>query len=678
MSTDEGEQKESPPEDGDNPPPEKDPPPKGEEEGSAQRKSPWGNKIRRNQGQAVNAARIDGGVHYHEHIGEGATRRLRHAARVSEERVKEIRDTFCPSDAGKYALFQDELRSHGTGVITGKPGTGRAFTAVHALVTSRPATPVEELTVDPVERDAGVSLISIDSAHSRFLDLTPLGAATTIQRIALRSLVEEARRADALLVLIASPGQREEYLTEHLVCLHIEAPARAVDVFQRAMGKRYTDETVDHWLQDPGVRDALEGAEPARAIRLAQEAFRLRSSYEDEADWIKNVLDDYADTTEELARWFTRHDLEKEFRRVLLATVALLEGGDRTVVVSQARRLAQEWYIPSMWRTPISGEGLTAHLWEIGAHVREDRVHFNRRTFGDEVLDYLWREHPGTRVSVQEWAAEAVAELDVPPRAEAARRWLRLARRHRDTTPVRTLIDRWGNSSSLMWAAIPVIAEAAVAPEFGPQVRGLLYDAARSWGVSLRDRTVLEVCRVYGRVQPATALTRVRLIAEKVPAYWDETVLQALEDISGEPENTAVVLGTLVEWTQRKERGRRTSVARLALCRLLGATDGPAPRVLAALDRDEVAPDDLVCAWHAASYGGTEAGRALWTWFDALAVTLGRPGGAFEVLREAARGHDRLRLELEWWARRWKHAHTRRAPALDELLRTLSEGEETR
>lgn len=678
MSADGDEQEESPPEGGDAPPSEKEPSPAGEEEGNAQRKSPWGNKIRRNQGQAVNAARIDGGVHYHEHIGEGATHRLRHAARVSEERLKEIRDTFCPRDAGKYALFQKELRSRGTGVITGKPGTGRAFTAVHAMITCRPANPVEELSVDPTERDAGVSLINIDSAHSRFLDLTPLGVPTPIQRIALRSLADDAHRAGALLVLIASPGQREEYLTEHPVCLHIDAPARAVDVFQRAMGKRYKAEIVDHWLRDPGVRDALEGAEPARAIRLAQEAFRLRSSYEDEADWIKNVLEDYDDTTEELARWFTRHDLEKEFRRVLLATVALLEGGDRTVVVSQARRLAQEWYIPSMWRTPISGEGLTAHLWEIGAHVREDRVHFNRRTFGDEVLDYLWREHPETRVSVQEWAAEAVTELDAPPRAEAARRWLRLARRHRDTTPVRTLIDRWGNSSSLMWAAIPVIAEAAVAPEFGPQVRELLYRTARSWGVSLRDRTVLEVCRVYGRVQPATALTRVRLIAEKVPAYWDETVLQALEDISGEPENTAVVLGTLVDWTQRKERGRRANVARLALCRLLGATDGPVPRVLAALDRGEVASDDLVRAWHAASYAGSEAGRALWAWFDALADTLGRPGGAFEVLREVAHGHDRIRLELVRWARRWKHAHTRRAPALEELLRTLGEGEETR
>lgn len=644
--------------------------------------SPWGNWVSENQGQVVNAGKVDGGVHYHHHIGEDITRRLRQAARVSEDRVSEVLATFSPSDRGRYANFRASVASLGGGVITGKSGTGRAFTAVHVLAEVKPGTPIEQLTVVPGERDAGISLIKVDSGHSRFLDLTPLSDLTPTQQVALRGLVGEARKAGALLVIVAGPGQREEFLAEHRAWLHIEAPARAEDVFRRAMESRCGKGWADRWLKSPDVQDALQGAEPARALRLAEEAQRSfpagHPSEEDQELWVKNALRECTDATEELSRWFRRNDHDKEFRRVLLAAVALLEGGHRSVIVRQAHRLAVEWRIPSLWRTPISGEGLTAHLWEIGAHVNNDRVHFNRPGNGDDALDYLWREHPGTRTLLEEWAPEAVTDLDTSRRFEAARRLLRLARRHQDAAPVKTLIDRWGGSYSLMWAAIPVLAEAAVTPEFGAQVRSALYQAAVASGTNLRDRTVLEVCRVYGRVQPSTALTRIRHIAERAPAHWDGSLIQALADIANEPENTGTVVEMLLSWCARPERGRLPSVSVRVLCDLLAErNDEAVPQVMVGMAEGAIDDVTVAAAWRAASHAGRRVGMPLWAWFDVLeGGTSDRQG--FEVLCHAARGHDLLAPEVKRGIERWKHAHGLRAPVLDELSRWLDESEEAR
>ncbi|WP_017586984.1 hypothetical protein [Nocardiopsis ganjiahuensis] len=618
------------------------------------------------------AGKIDGGVHYHEHIGAGITRRLRQTATIDGERVKEVRNTFCAGNAEKYATFQDELRADGVGVISGKPGSGRVFTAVHALASVRLGTPIEELTIDPKERDAGVSLINVDSDHSRLLDLTLLPAPTAAQQVALRGLATDARRSGALLVFVTEPGPTG-FLSECRARLRIDAPARATDVFQRAMSRACGEAASRFWLDDPGVRDALEGSEPARAIALAREAHRRRNSFTEKSAWIEHVLRDHVESTDELAGWFRNHDLDTEFQRVLLAAVALLEGGPRAVIARHAGGLAQTWHVPPLWRTPISGNGFTSHLGEIRAHVREDGVYFNRRNAADEALDYLWREHPETRELLRKWVPEAVADLGDRHRLEAAYRWLRLARRHRDISPVLMLIREWGDSGALMWEAIPVVAEAAVSPEFGPQVRRVLYEVALSRRVRLVDRTVLEICRVYGRVQPATALTRIRAIAEKVPAYWDRRLVQALEDIAGEPENTGIVLEALVGWALGTKRGRGAEVAALALCRLLAMEGDAGPRVLEELQAGERASAELVSAWRAAASCGTEVGRALWAWFDALTSCRDASDIGFEVLRGAARDHESFRHSLERWLNRWRHTHVHKSPAIEDLWRIITE-----
>ncbi|MCY9783135.1 hypothetical protein KIK06_04425 [Nocardiopsis sp. EMB25] len=639
---------------------------------------PSGQRVDENYGQAVNAGNINGGAHFHEYrdyTGEETTRRLRRATRVSQARIDDVLETFCPADARAYAAFKAELGRHHTGVITGEPGTGRAMTAIHALATLRPDVRVQEVVADPDARDAGLTGLVAKSAHSRLLDLTHLREPTHLQKAGVRALAEELREVGALLVVIARPREWESEESEHRARLRIKEPARTEDVFRRAMSRSQGSVCADRWSRDSGVRTVLEGAGPVHAIELVRTAERSTPpepplTEDDLSAWIERTLKAFSDATEELRDWFKRHDQETEFRRVLMEAVAVLEGASTTTVVHQAHRLAERWRVPSVWRTPISGEGLSSHLREIGAHTRADRVWFNRPGRGADALDYLWREHPDARAFLQDWSWEVAPDLDWQVRAEMARRWLDVAVRHRAPAPIESMIDQWGGKHSLMWAAVPAVAEAAVSPELGPAIRSRLYRRATSRGVSLHDRLVVEVCRVYGRVQPGTALTRLGHVADKAPQAWEESLLQALEDIAAEPGNHAVVLEELSEWAGQEEKARRAVVAGRSLTRILCQGDGRSG-VLGALRSGEIGTEPVAAAWVAASSADPRVGRAVWAWCDALSGVGPADAQGAVVLLHAAGADQDFGLVLRRSVRRWRHVHEASAPVIEELWRVL-------
>ena len=639
---------------------------------------PSGQRVDENFGQSVNAGTIHDGVHYHDYrryTGEDATSRLRAATRVGQARIDDVLETYCPAEAQAYEAFRDDLGRHGTGVITGEPGTGRAMTAIHALATLRPGVRVQEVVADPDARDAGLTGLVAESTHSRLLDLTHLRKPTHLQRAGVRALAEESRKSGALLVVIARPREWESEASEHRARLRIDAPARAEDVFHRAMSRFRGTVCADRWSRDRGVQAALEGADPVHAIELVRTAERSTPpappfTDNDLSAWIDRTLKGFSDATEDLRGWFERHDQETEFRRVLLETVAVLEGASTTAVVHQAHRLAERWRVPSVWRTPISGEGLSTHLKEIGAHTRADRVRFRRPGRGADALDYVWREHPDARAFLQDWSREAAPDLEWRVRVDVARRWLDVAVRHGDPAPVVSMIDQWGGKHSLMWAVVPVIAEAAVSPELGHAVRSRLYGRAASRGVSLQDRMVVEVCRVYGRVQPGTALTRLGHVADKAPQTWEEPLLQALEDIATEPGNHAVVLKELSAWADGEDKARRAAVAGRALTRILCRGDGGSG-VLEVLRSGEIDAKAVAAVWVAASGADPRVGRALWAWCDALSLVGPADAQGAVALLHAAGADPGFGLVLKRSVGRWRHAREVRAPVIEELWRVL-------
>ncbi|WP_051415607.1 hypothetical protein [Nocardiopsis sp. CNT312] len=626
-------------------------------------------------GRLVQAETVHGGVHFHESLDssiESALRRIRHESGLGPDRIRDVLDTFCPSDARKYTVFTEELARHRLGLITGEPGRGRTHTAVHALATLSPGTPVDEVVIDADTADAGLADFTPAPDRPRFLDLSDLPAPGAGQRVAVRTLVERVRVSGALLVLVCRPGPWEQELSACRARLRIDAPVAAADVFRRTMARRYGADRAGRWADTPRVAAALSGAGPERAVRLVREAERTRPPHaplaeEDHAAWIDRALKDFTDPADVLPGW-SRDGEGTEFRRVLTQSVALLEGAPSATVLRHAHRLAEAWGVPPVRPTPVSGDGFSGDLAEIGARVRDDRVRFHRPGHRDDALDHLWREHPDARGPFQEWACGAVRDLPRRERVRVARRWLDLARRHRDPQPVDTLLHRWAASPALRWAAVPVLAEAAVTRELGSAVRSRLYRVAASSKATSQDLMVLEVCRVYGRVQPGTALTRLRHIAGKAPEKWTESLLRALVEIAAEPGNLPRVLETVSGWS-----GPGAGIGATALLRLLHGAGGEAPGLQDALERGALRTETVAGAWAASFRAGADVERALWSWFDTLSDRPGTGGPTAAALTDAAVKAPGFAAELRGCARRWSHAHTRTSPAVEELRRTLDE-----
>ncbi|WDZ88860.1 hypothetical protein [Nocardiopsis sp. HUAS JQ3] len=635
-----------------------------------------GNAVRDNRGQVVSADSITGGVHYHEYrefLGEAATRKLRHAAELGPDRIKDILAAFCPSDTRKYTAFTQELARHRMGLVTGEPGRGRTTTAIHALATLCPHEPVDEVIADLDVDDAGLADITLSSERPRFMDLSDLREPSASQRAAVRTFVEKVRASGTLLVVVCRSDSWERELAACRARLRIDAPARAVDVFFQSLARLYGADLARRWAADRRVEAALSGVGPARAVRLAEDVQRTRPPHaplaeEDHTAWIERALKEFADTADTLPGW-SSGDGENEFPRVLTQAVALLEGASSDTVIHHAHGLAERWGVSPMRPTPISGSGFTEYLGGIGAHVTGDRVHFHRPGHGDDALDHLWREHPDARASFQEWAWKTAPLLSREERIDVARRWLTLARRYRDPGPLETLLDRWSASPALQPAAVPAIAEAAVTRELGSWIRHRLYRIASSRRPTPRDRMVLEVCRIYGKIQPKTALTRLRHLANRAEDSWEEDLLCALADIAAEPGNLAVVLDALPRWVDGG--GRRSTLAARLLLRLLEVEGPKGSPVLSALRRGALEPAPVSAAWCAVHLSAVRPGAVLWAWLGALSDQRRADGPVPASLLGAAAGDPGFADTLRRCARRWSCAHTRTSPAVEELRRAL-------
>lgn len=667
-----------------------------------------GNRIGDNRGQAVSVNTVEGDVHLHERpdyrefLGEAATRRLRHAAGLGAERIRDIRLTFHPADPERYAAFLAELRRHRLGLITGKPGRGRTHTAVHALAETYGAPSdargaagppggaaagevVAEVVADPDAPDAGLAGISVDSATPRYLDLTRLTAPEPSHRAAVRALVEKVLSSGIRFVVIALPGTWDDELVACRARLRLDALPRPLDVFHSAMTRLHTRERfVSLWTREPRVRDVLAGAHVSGAVRFVREVARTAppdapEAEEDHRAWIDRALKGFTESGDPLPGWSggaAARDggQETEYRRVLIQAVALLEGASSAVVADQTHRLAQEWGVPPVHPTPVSGEGFTRLLRDIDARVNGDRVVFDRGGHGEDALDHLWREHPGARTSFQQWGHGAVADLHKRDRVAVARRWLALARRHRDPGPVLALLHSWGSRFGLMWAAVPAVAEAAVSPELGSEVRSHLYRLATSSQPPARHLMVLEVCRIFGRVQPGMALTRLRHVADRIPDKYLGGLETALREIAEDPDRLQTVLRVLPDWSGTGKGAAAVGTRFLASALRVGG-DGGAHDLPELMEQRRLDPSCVARVWWTVERAHPEAADLLWDWVDALARRQeGRRGYRMtsSSLLGAARSDPSFARALGTAVRRWSVAHTRPSPAVEDLRRELT------
>ncbi|MDA2805077.1 hypothetical protein [Nocardiopsis suaedae] len=624
---------------------------------------------------------IQGGVAFHTYVrSEETAERVRNALRMDEQKVETIVDTFV--ECRDYKRFEKELGRSSIGIIVGEPGSGRGTAGINALAVLRPGCPIQEEMPDLDERDAGLSGLEAEKGRTYLIDLTHAPDIDPAQRTALRSFAGTVREAGTLLVIIATPKQWTEEFGEAYAWLEIEEPPPPLEVFFRSMRHRTCEEDARWWCEDEGVRAALRGAEPGRATQLAGKAARGRPEAGDGGEdvyrtWIDSVIGSFSDPAKDLRRWFAEHDHEKEFQRVLLEAVALLEGARCPVVLKQAHELAQRWKVPSAWRTPISGSGLSELLHDFPATVVDDRIRFTRQEIRDGALDHLWREHPHARADLLSWSESAAAELPWAERGHLADRWLRLGLRHADAFPVTELMKSWGRTAELTWAAVPAVAEAAVTAEIGGVVRAELYRVAVSTRTRQLDRMVAEVCGVYGRVLPRSAMVRLRLIAAKVPHQWAGSLVGIFENIADEPGNLESVLDELTTWVADPSgHGHRGYFAVQGLGHLLTrpaqGQEEREPVIFTELAESRVSADTAAKCWDALMADNARVSRTLWTWLNAFSAWPGVPEPVKESLRSAVHGAPDNAAAVLRVIRRWRLAHGRRAAEVDRLYEDIS------
>ncbi|GAA1119987.1 hypothetical protein [Nocardiopsis composta] len=646
-----------------------------------------------NYGQLVQDAVIYGGMHIHTGAGDGpytgaeATRLVRAARRLDPRRVEAVRASFVRPE--HYPHFEREFRDSRVGVIVGPSGAGRAVTAVYAL--DRTGLPLREAVPEAGERDLGLGRLPAEPRHAYLLDLTPFGDVTA-DRSAVREYARRVRAGGGRLIVIAEAWKEDP--ADAYAHLAVE-PASAERVFHGHLRHLIGREEAERWSADPEIRELLGGQTPARAVRMAKQVQRSAFSGASFELQVKEVLEVFRNYAAEVREWFQEHEKAaaraeerryelrtagaggsrperreelrpSDYQRVLIEAVAVLEGCPSDAVLLQVDELAKAWSVPVQFSSPISGGGLTAMLAEVGSVVdAEDRIRFRRTGFGDVVLDHLWHEYPKARRSLLTWSNRAVREVPARERREVAQRWLRLAERQDDPGPVNGLLVAWGRDRVLRPAAVPVVAQAAVHGRLGPAVRAYLYRLAEGGrGGVATDIAVAQVCGQYGRVEPGSALVRLRLIADRAPdsESTGAAVAAALDSIAEEAAPCTEVLRELAAWTDDAEERGRAGFARGHLSRMLSATGGrglPLLLVRTAAEPAGIPAEAVGCALAAALGGADPAGaeRILAGWDGALGSASRRPEQtALEtVLLAAAAANPAANVRIARHLRRLAH-----------------------
>ncbi|MDT0330021.1 hypothetical protein [Nocardiopsis lambiniae] len=549
-----------------------------------------------NWGQILKMVQI-GNLHGHLAIYLGDMGRLT-TEEVRNEYQQYLEATFVPADQENFDRFQKYFSEDGKrlAVLVGEPGSGRetAAIALHSSIgLSVHSISLSEALGSPVkvsesQNEAPDILLSrthplsgvgylVDVSGLRRIDDKTLGE---LSALASRVVAEKAA-----LTIVARPGQLDGELI-HVPVLHVRRPA-GIDVLARHLGHLFGAAIRNAWVSWNSVTELMRTASPADAARLARIAFQIKNSGYDGGGfdtWIRTSIDAYGDWASDIRGWFEEHrggDAEV-WSRVVLITTAFLEGNSADDVLGSADLLAHELKIGPGDAGGLTGLGVDPTLELVGAHRAPDGlVRFRKPDYASAVLVYLWEQHPRLRESLRSWTDSLITEVSSKPATTLRSTWTRLALLRRDQALTVDLFNRWSREGKTRLSAAVFAAEIASSPDFGSAMRARLYDAARSPVSEHQAVAVAYACALYGEVNPASALVRLKWLAEADSDRVRRAVLRALEDLAGNDERWFDVVDALLqEWCGVGTSDGRRSVAHRFAVRSLAASDHGVPLLL--------------------------------------------------------------------------------------------------
>lgn len=489
----------------------------------------------------------DVGGDFYQHINQTVVyENIRDALRqrlLDPDRVATILRAYVPPPGGDHAA-EVLTRRHAV-VLVGRDGTGRRTTALRLLADH--GLTLHELAL---EADDDLDALRPETGCGYLCNAGSLD-------IDLEEHVGRLRKQNAFLVVWSTQGAARHagtFLADLCVELKPPEPDR---LFQAMLDARLRPDEARWWASRPELELIVKAAPPADIARLVGLIRRTPAPDRDDGA-VSTVVDAYRNWEAYLRDSFAPTALDLR-GRVLLVTVALLEGAPEAVVYQAAASLGEALGLP-----PEEGQGLAGagvHVLATAGEVTRDAgsVRFGKPDFATSVLDYVGRIYPSAWESVWTWAVGLPGRLRTGPDGAAvsrlsavpARTLVSLAIRRSDLTLVQHAVAEWSASPATRSYAVEALARAALAPGLGAYARRWMYECAyyRSAPVATLI-AIAEACAQYGTVYPENALIRLRHLAAVDSRPVRRAVREAVAHLAGQEEMRARILDGIALWAK--------------------------------------------------------------------------------------------------------------------------------
>ncbi|RLU84932.1 branched-chain amino acid ABC transporter substrate-binding protein [Streptomyces griseocarneus] len=471
------------------------------------------------------------------HTGEGtqfnvylqeAFSRLRSPGRGSrafaDDDLIRLRQCFVAPD--HFDQARDVLRTHGTVLISGLPGSGRrtaALMLLHELSTD--TSRFHELPDARDDEDANGPALDTACIHDGVRLLLDLSNSDPAQYAAVQTELSGFRAAmkgrGALLVIV---------LPRHLAHLQQDGPAhltvelgrpQATGLLMRHL--RLSDiQPTSEELSSPGLTSYLATATAGEIARLADRIRRERDRDTAAAGfsrWCEEALTALADRGPEVAAFVA--SLDQGRRRALSLAVAMLDASAPDLVFHATSTLMEIIGQPGDGRPRLEHADLTAEFGSIKAETEPDgRVGFRSPAYSSALRAHFWTYFPDLRSPFRDWVGRCVRELglDSTKRSELISRFAAQCLRTGRPEDLWWLAEHWTRreySGRFLPDAAQALAEGLNHDRHGRAVRKWIYDKSLAADLpgDLRQVLVLVCSATMAERHPDQAVVRLHHLA---------------------------------------------------------------------------------------------------------------------------------------------------------------------
>jgi hypothetical protein len=584
------------------------------------------------------------------YLGPGSTRGLHQVGPLTPAALSRLRSTFVETATSR--LLVQQLRESRLQILTGKPGSGRLTSALHALDLCTETGCDRVFVLDPVTSPGELDADRLKPGCGYVLKLT--AEHDMLNSAVFGSLRNEVTGRDAYLVIITVLARDPRHFVGHITEQSCPELAEVFDKHLAYLAGTHALSDGDRILM---TRQLSGLACPRYAVELAESlAGELPAGHEP-----REILVSY---WSRIARQ-EFHRADNLARRCFLLACAVLDGLPSGDVAragfdldSRLQRTEKPRRHPSrkVFDQELSGWWSDFVVIRHGpdpvndadlAATSADRLVIRNGTLAPALLALAWQEHPAAQVKLLGWLHDLALDANLVRRAKVAWAVGTLATLDFETV-YREVLGKWlarpylGLHKAVAWS----LDQASASPRLSSSVRQRVDEWSRSGKTAFRIAAATAYGDRVAGISVREALDGLRRIARYLAQV--SAVCSALAQISADG-NIADVVVELARWVGSGEGLRRA--ARESVVWLAYLPDPAAGLLLLnSVTRDEVPRTAVIIAWRAALESKDTADRATRALVRWLEEANQRPGVRSELCKfiadVAPLGAARDRLHL--------------------------------